>query len=229
MKPIGLLILPLMHTTSCKPNKFESGGAAAYQSTTTTTMPQIFSERPLDTTPTQSADMPTGLSENNGVLSAFPDLGKCASIAGQGKVNYGQQQRCQDGSVLVVVNDGTAKEQTCCPLPGTNIFSKNSSELYVQRTGRCGPDEVGVGMIDPESSSLFCSKINSEHLSLSSPQAAIYAARSSSGISDALRVLAGSYNNRDTCVCPDGFILIGGHSPQDNICTDQCVQIVSRR
>jgi hypothetical protein len=228
MKNASLVIAAIALVVGCKPNKFESGGATAYQSTSTT-LPQVFSDRPVETMAPNASDAPSGLSENNGVMSASPDLGKCASIAGQGKVNYGQQPRCNDGSVLVVVNDGTAKEQTCCPLPGGNIFSKDSAELYVQRSGRCGPDEVGVGMIDPESSSLYCSKINTQYLSLSAPQAAIYAARSSAGISDALRVLAGSYNNRDTCVCPDGFILIGGHSPQDNICTDQCVQIVIRR
>jgi hypothetical protein len=154
----------------------------------------------------------------NGVQIAPPKYADCVKLPNAGKRGYG---KCAADQVVVIINDGKAQEMTCCPI-GANVLSSVGTERDVLRTGFCGADEVATGMENPSTPGVFCSKINATYLKLSSRIPSVYTTRSMPGD---LGIIANSYNNNDTCICPEGSIMVGGHTPADNRCTDQCVRI----
>lgn len=168
---------------------------------------------------------PSGLSDNGGKGTAPPNYQTCAALPTFGKMRY--PAKCEANHVIAVINDGNFQEMTCCPLVGKDILSTNTSEQYLRRIGRCQSDEVGVGMEAAAGSIIYCTKINSQFLKLTAPVQAIYA-KKSSALSPIMAEIAGSYNIKDTCICPERSILIGGHSTEDNVCTDLCVEIVAK-
>lgn len=166
------------------------------------------------------------LDEEIGQSQLTPDYTSCAARPNS---KQGYPAKCADGHVMVVINDGRAQEMTCCPVKEARIFSKTTSELYIERAGRCAADEVGVGMISATASTIYCSKINTNLVELGPTQTARYAKSGSGGLSAELQSLASIYNVGDTCVCPDRMILVGGHTASDNVCQDQCVEILPRK
>jgi hypothetical protein len=163
---------------------------------------------------------PEGLiDDGGGSRSAKPDYQACAGLPSKGKRGYGQ---CADDQVVVVINDGKAQEMTCCAV-GRNVLLTEGK--HTVRQGTCAANEVATGMQSAAGPQVFCSKINTKFLSLGNPVTAIYVKSSSRGVSQELINLAEIYNVRDTCVCPDKHVLIGGHTTSDNRCADQCVEI----
>lgn len=166
---------------------------------------------------------PTGMTNNGGKPTAPPDYQTCAGLPTVGKKRY--PAKCDANQVMAVINDGKAQEMTCCPLVGKDILSADPAEQYLKRTGRCGADEVGVGMEAAANSVIYCSKINYRYLKLTTPIKSIYVT-AGSALNPTMKAIAASYNIRDTCICPEKSILIGGHTTKDNVCTDICVEIV---
>lgn len=151
------------------------------------------------------------------------DYTACAALPAAGKQGYG---KCAENSVVVIINDGKAQEQTCCPLGGKNILSDKESERHVRRTGSCLSDEVLTGMESATGNSGFCSKINTEYLKLSPPVASQYVKDNAPG---ALGQIAKSYNSSDTCICPEGTVALLGHTAADNQCAETCVKIEEKK
>ncbi len=147
----------------------------------------------------------------------------CASLPASGKRGYG---KCNDGEVVVIVNDGKAQEMTCCPVTGKNILTKIDAEKFVERTGTCQANEVLTGMKEPQTPTIFCSKINDKFLTLSTPTPSLYVNGNASGI---MGQIAASYNVSDTCICPEGLVAVGGHTAKDNKCAEQCVTIEKKK
>ena len=166
------------------------------------------------------------LEEEIGQALLTPDYATCVARPNS-KISY--PAKCAENNVMVVINDGKTQEMTCCPVKEARIFSKTAAELYQERTGRCEANEVGVGMISAGSSKIYCSKINTDLVELGPSQNAKYAKSGSGGLTPELQSLAQIYNVGDTCACPDRMILVGGHSTQDNVCQDQCVEILTKK
>lgn len=163
-------------------------------------------------------DAPTDLIEQDGETSAPINYDTCKGLPSAGKRAYG---KCAENEVVVIVNDGNAQEMTCCPLTGKNIFSKNTAELFVARTGLCQTDEVLTGMTNT-TGSIICSKINAKYLTLGTPVPSQYVVGTAPGI---MGEIAKVYNVSDTCICPEKTVAIGGHTSSDNKCGEQCVVI----
>jgi hypothetical protein len=160
---------------------------------------------------TKASSKPEGFVEiENGEKVIRADYTACASLPSAGKRGYG---KCEANAVVVIVNDGKAQEMTCCPLGGKNVLSAKDSDLHIQRSGTCQANEVLTGMADPHTPSGYCSKINDKYLKLSAPIPSKYVTGNVPGI---MGQIAKSYNVSDTCICPEGTIAIGGHTPQDN-------------
>ncbi|MCA9665663.1 MAG: hypothetical protein KC503_08745 [Myxococcales bacterium] len=151
---------------------------------------------------------------------ALPNYTACAALPAAGKRGYGT---CPAGNVVVIINDGKAAEMTCCPLGGTNVLSTNPAEINVMRIGFCNADEIGTGMLSVAGPMIYCTKFNTKYLQRTAPVTAVYTKGNAPGI---LGVIAKSYNVNDTCICPEGSMIIGGHTPSDNKCLDQCVKLV---
>lgn len=233
--PIGLLPTawsPRLHAitasvalTSCHVTSFsgatkKNGDTAAAPTAEPTPDPTAT---PVDPTPTpQAAAGPTGLISTGNVRFAPPDYATCANLPEQGKRKYGA---CGDGEALVVVNDGEGQEMTCCPLTGANLFSASAEERHQKRTPTCGPGEIATGMESTAGPVILCSKIDTRFLKLGTPQPSIYVSLLTQGLSDAVRSIVASYHLADMCLCPEGTVMIGGHTPSDNSCSDQCVRI----
>ncbi|MCX6117778.1 MAG: hypothetical protein NT027_09565 [Proteobacteria bacterium] len=159
---------------------------------------------------------------NGGGDTKSVDYNACKSLPAAGKRGYG---KCDANSVVVIVNDGKKAEMTCCPVsPQANLFSSTASELFVQRSGFCQADELLTGMIGT-SAQLYCSKINTQTYKLSAPIASKYVNGSVAG---AMGAIAASYHNSDTCICEEGYIAIGGHTPSDNTCAEKCVKVLQK-
>ena len=169
-----------------------------------------------------STSVPSGLVEQESVLVVQINYDACKALPASGKRGYG---KCNSEEVTVIVNDGKAQEMTCCPIGGKNILSSKASDLFVERTGTCQSGEVQTGMIDAKSSRLYCSRINETYLKLSSAVPAIYVKGALLGI---MGEIAASYNNSDTCICPEGTASVGGHTASDNRCAEQCVKIIKK-
>ncbi len=173
---------------------------------------------------TDDSTKPEGfISSENGEKVIRADYTACIALPAAGKRGYG---KCEDNLVVVIVNDGKAKEMTCCPLGGKNILSSKREDLHIQRTGTCQANEVLTGMLDPHAPSGFCSKINDKYLKLSSPVPSQYVKGNAPGV---MGQIAKSYNVSDTCICPEGTISIGGHTSQDNKCSERCVEIEAKK
>lgn len=167
---------------------------------------------------------PSGLTPAPGapaILIAAPNYTTCAALPAAGKRGYGQ---CDADKVVVIVNDGTAQEMTCCPV-GANVLSTAAAERHVLRTGTCQADEVATGMQDPNTPGVYCTKINARYLKLSAPITSRYVNGNVPGV---LGQIASSYNVSDTCICDEGTVVIGGHTPRDNRCEEKCVRIEKR-
>jgi hypothetical protein len=165
---------------------------------------------------------PIGLVTSGGSLIATPDYTTCAALPQAGKRGYG---KCDAQQVVVIVNDGKAQEMTCCPVQAQNILSTKPDEQHVQRVGLCLGEEVATGMVEPHAPGVYCTKINTQYMRLSAPVVATYVNNDVPGV---LGQIAATYNVSDTCICPEGFVVIGGHTAQDNTCADQCVRIERR-
>jgi len=207
---ISVSALTLALIFSCNAGEFSGDGATNVRPT---------GKKP----PTKPGDTPNfGSNElivdDGGNISPLPDYTNCLQLPRNGKRNYGQ---CADNEVVVIVNDGQAKEMTCCPLSSPIILSQKADEKHVVRSGRCQSNEVLTGMLSAQGSG-YCTKINTALLTLSAPVPSVYATGTFPGI---LGEIARSYNVSDTCICPEGTVAIGGHTPQDNTCTEQCVRI----
>lgn len=162
---------------------------------------------------------------SEGELNApFPDLTSCAALPQAGKINYGTTNKCADNWAVVVVNDGTTREMTCCPLKSKNILSTVPAEKQVQRNTSCAPDEVVTGMLEA-TPVYFCTKINVKFFKVGTTATAVFA-NGDKDLSPLLRALADSYNVGDTCACQENFLMQGGHVPKDNQCKDACVKLV---
>ncbi len=149
------------------------------------------------------------------------DYSVCASLPENGKRGTGQ---CNANEVIVIVNDGTAGEMTCCPV-GANVFSTEASERNIRRVGKCGQDEVATGIEDLSKSIVICTKVDTRFLKTEFRATSIYAKSGSTGN---LGTLAKAYNIGDCCVCPEGSVFAGNHTSSDNKCTDECVAIVKK-
>jgi hypothetical protein len=143
----------------------------------------------------------------------------CAKLAGSGKRPYGQ---CAAREVVVIVNDGTTPEMTCCPTQGA-FLSDDPAKQFMPRMGLCGAGEVATGMIDSRSSTLYCSALaDGRKLKAASP--AIYAT-STAGLGADVAVIMAVYHGNDTCLCPAGTVSLGGHSSSDNRCSESCAAV----
>ncbi len=138
------------------------------------------------------------------------------------KGGYAPLGACAVNEVIVIINDGKADGRTCCPI-GNGILSTIPGEVNQPKPGLCGPDEVATGikaMTVP-----YCTKINTQSFSLEPAGGAVYGTKKTAGL---LGQLAARYNIGDCCACPEGTVMIGGHTTADNRCTDQCVKIVPK-
>lgn len=131
---------------------------------------------------------------------------------------------CAANSVMVVINDGSEPELSCCPLADPGILSANPADLNVQRNDRCNPDELGVGMVSL--SVAYCSKINTNVIRLGNEEPALYVKKKSNMINAELTAIARAYNRGDTCACPTNKILVGHHVGGNDQCLDICVEIL---
>lgn len=168
----------------------------------------------------QVKNFPPGLvdgSNDSKVVAA--DYKSCASLPAAGKQPYG---KCGDNEAVVIVNDGSTQEMTCCPLTGQIALTTDESQMHMERKGACLEDEILTGMLDSKSGTGYCTKINTDSFRLSKPVPSQYISGKLLGV---MGTIAQSYNWGDTCVCPEGTVAIGGHSPQDNFCGEQCVEI----
>ena len=129
--------------------------------------------------------------------------------------------KCANSEVMIFVNDGTAHGITCTNI-GKNVLSVIPSELNQSRKGLCLANEVATGMASLDT---YCSKINTKSLMIESKGVAQYIRKDTPGV---LGTIAAKYNMHDFCACPEGSILLGGHSPSDNLCQDACGKIVPK-
>jgi len=150
------------------------------------------------------------------VTRAAPNVSSCAALPEKGKSKDGM---CQSDMVLVIVNDVTAEEMTCCPV-GMNVLTSNPAERHFIRT-KCENDEVATGISRPN---FYCSKINTTYLKLSVESSSLFVTPQS-GLTQEEKNIASSYNRSDTCICPKGSIVVGPHELTDNTCAEKCVQI----
>ena len=200
---------------SCNAGEFAGDGAINVRPT--------GKKPPTTSTPNKPGDTPNPGSnelivDDGGSISPLPDYTSCMQLPKNGKRGYGQ---CGDNEVVVIVNDGQAKEMTCCPLASPIILSQKPDERYITRSGRCQTNEVLTGMVSAQGTG-YCTKINTSLVKLSTSVPSVYATGQFAGI---LGEIARSYNVSDTCICPEATVAIGGHTPQDNTCTEQCVRI----
>lgn len=183
-----------------------------------------FGDEDLEVGTTDSEGKPEGLIEiDEGTKVIRADYTACAALPAAGKQGYG---KCADNSVVVIINDGKAQEQTCCPLGGKNILSSKESERHVLRTGSCQADEVLTGMQSATGNSGYCSKINTKYLKLSASVPSQYVKGNAPGV---LGQIAKSYNVSDTCICPEGTVALLGHTASDNQCAEKCVKIEEKK
>ena len=177
------------------------------------------------TPPSAAAVSATATAEDT--LKSIPvpiaDLKTCSALPAYGKQDYGTNSKCPDNHAVVVINDGQAKELTCCPIKSPGVLSAVPSEKHIQRSGSCGSNEVVTGMIEA-TPVYFCTKVDSGRFKTGAPIASIYA-KNDSNLSPNLLTIANSYNQRDTCICPEGGFMFGGHVTTDNVCKDTCVAI----
>ena len=145
----------------------------------------------------------------------------CATRPENGRRSTG---KCNANEVIVIVNDGTAGEMTCCPV-GTDVLSAVEAEQNIRKQGKCGPDEVATGVEDLRNSVVLCTKVNTQFLKTEPRASAVYAKSGTPGI---LGTLAQAYNIGDCCVCGEGSVFIGNHTSSDNTCSDECVAIVKK-
>ena len=202
--------------SSCSQGEF-TGGAGANRG-----MIQPPRDTPTNTTtgtvpgtPPSSNDLKTD--DGSLITDLNADYNSCLQLPKSGKRGYGL---CGDNEVVVIVNDGAAREMTCCPLASQSILSAIQNEKHVARPGICQADEVLTGMQQNYGS--YCTKINTSLVKLSAPINSTFVTKSFGGL---LGQIAESYNVKDTCVCAEGYVAIGGHTTQDNRCTEQCVKI----
>jgi hypothetical protein len=167
----------------------------------------------------QGQGEPVGLQTIDGRIVTTPNYTACAALPQAGKRGYG---KCDANQVVVIVNDGEAQEMTCCPVVAQNILSTKPDEVQIQRTGVCQANEVCTGMIDPHDPGIYCTKINTQFMQLSTPIASTYVQGNAPGV---LGQIAATYNVSDTCICPEGTVAIGGHTASDNRCAEQCVRL----
>lgn len=153
-------------------------------------------------------------------VSSVPDYAGCAALPTSGKRGYGM---CGADEAVVIVNDGRSQEMTCCPI-GKNVLSALPAEQHVSRTGLCLADEVATGMTNPNGGTL-CTKINTQFLKLSAQVNAQYVNGNVPGV---LGQIAKAYNVSDACICPEGTVVVGGHTSRDNQCSDKCARIERR-
>lgn len=202
---------------SCSQGEFTGGSAAnrAMNPPPTANTPSTPQNTiPSDKTP-ETSDL---ITDGGSIIKEFnADYKSCLQLSKSGKRGYGT---CGDNEVVVIVNDGAAKEMTCCPLASNSILSSLANEKHVARAGTCQPEEVLTGMQQNYGS--YCTKINTNLVKLSAPIQSQFVTKSFPGL---LGQIADSYNVKDTCVCPEGYVAIGGHTTQDNRCTEQCVRI----
>jgi hypothetical protein len=183
-----------------------------------------FGDEDLEIDSTDAEGKPDGLIEiDDGTKVIRADYTACAALPAAGKQGYG---KCADNSVVVIINDGKAQEQTCCPLGGKNILSSKESERHVLRTGSCQSDEVLTGMQSATGNSGYCSKINTKYLKLSPSVPSQYVKGNAPGV---LGQIAKSYNVSDTCICPEGTVALLGHTASDNQCAEKCVKIEEKK
>jgi hypothetical protein len=165
----------------------------------------------------------------DGLIAAGIDVGKCINLPSRGLVDYGSSPQCAANSVVMMINDGSSKEMTCCPLAGKQVLSINPSELNQRRNVKCDADEVATGMIDSAGPVLLCSKVDTRFFKVSlDTKVAAYARRNMDSLSVEMRSLVEQYNVNDTCICPENYIVLGNHTLRDNQCEDRCGQIVKK-
>ena len=131
-------------------------------------------------------------------------------------------QKCADSEVMIFVNDGKASGRTCTNI-GKNVLSVIPSELHQSRKGLCLANEVATGMASALDT--YCSKINTKYLKIESTSVAQYKKKDTPGV---LGTIAAKYHMSDFCACPEGSIFLGGHSPTDNQCEDECGKIIPK-
>lgn len=220
------LVVATLNLQGCRDSKF-SGEGGSKAAPAPTSAPVTYGPNGSSSVPTNqenstaSSSTPVTVLDGSGLIK--PDYAACSALPSAGKVKY--PAKCGDNQVMAIINDGNTQEMTCCPINGTNVFSSVASEKFQQRQGKCLADEVGVGMVSASTSTIYCSKINTQYLTLGAPQTATYIS-SSSNIPPEQLTIAKSYNQSDTCICPNKMILIGGHVDKDNKCSDQCVEIL---
>lgn len=211
----SLLATLLFVVVSCSSGDFAGEGGAGIRPTSKKT--------PVTPTNPQPSDEPSNgpnelIIDDAGIISPLPDYTSCLQLPKSGKRGYGQ---CGANEVVVIVNDGGAREMTCCPLASPIILSQKADERYITRSGRCQSNEVLTGMVSEQGTG-YCTKINTSLVKLTTPVPSIYVTGQFPGV---MGEIARSYNISDTCICPEGTVAIGGHTPQDNTCNEQCVKI----
>jgi hypothetical protein len=169
------------------------------------------------------------VSGTDGLIAAGLDVGKCVNLPSRGLVNYGSSPQCAANSVVMLINDGSSKEMTCCPLAGKQVLSTKPSEINQRRNVRCDADEVATGMVDSAGPVLLCSKVDTRFFKVSpATKVAIYARRNTDSLTAEMRSLVEQYNVNDTCICPENYMVLGNHTLKDNQCEDRCGQIVKK-
>ena len=172
--------------------------------------------------PQNPSDPTTGNNSSDPANAPVPetDYKLCSASPEAGKRGYG---RCHADEALVIVNDGTAQEITCCPFKSKGILSPNPAELNIARQGSCQQGEVATGLT-ASNGAYLCSKVNPTLYDTGTPVKATYA-NDDDDLSETLRKIAAAYNVNDTCVCPENTFMFGGKVSRDNVCEDMCVPI----
>ena len=200
---------------ACSEQKFSS--TTPGKNPTSGKPPRTGSNVTVENSPTTpTADEP--LVTDSGTGSLVPDYTQCAALPSAGYAGGGA---CEANQVMVIINDGKAGGRSCCPV-GKNILSVVPAEVNQIRAGVCLADEVATGI--SAMTSPFCTKITAS-LKLQPAGRATYGKANSAG---KLGPIAATYNKGDCCACPEGSVMIGGHSNGDNSCSDQCVTILKK-
>lgn len=153
------------------------------------------------------------------VFPSAPDYVQCAKLPTRGYAGVG---KCGSNQVMVIINDGKSNGRTCCPI-GTNVLSSNPQEINQIRSSICLADEVSTGIVNMTTP--YCTKINTNYFKL---QDAGPSRHSYSSTSPVLAPIAAIYKNGDCCACPEGSVMVGGHSLGNGNCVDKCVFIIKK-
>jgi hypothetical protein len=200
---------------SCSSNEFSGDSGLGARTT-----PKKSQNQPPNNDEKKPDDNSGLIIDDSGVINTLPDYKGCLNLTTTGKQSFGT--KCGANQAVVIVDDGSNGDMTCCPLSSNKILSIKAEEKHVSRNGRCFADELLTGMGTSSSGISYCSKINTDLFKLS---AILASSLTQATIGGDLGRIADTYAERDACICPEGTVSIGEHSSLNNVCTEKCVRI----